>query len=48
MTQQMTRNVGHGPTASVEKAHGFKLQDAVLLNDCISTAAICISCRKRG
>ena len=26
-------------------ATGFKLQDAVPLNDCISSAAICSSCR---
>lgn len=29
-----------------ELATGLKLEDAVLLNDCISTAAICSSCRK--
>lgn len=27
--------------ANTEKAHGFKLQDAELLSECISTSAIC-------
>ena len=28
-----------------EKAHGFKLQDAELLSQCISKSAICSSCK---
>ena len=30
---------------ALEKAHGFKLQDAELLSQCISKSAICSSCR---
>ena len=33
---------------NTEKAHGFKLQDAELLSECISTSAICSLCRDPG
>ena len=46
LTRKQARKVGLGSTPDVEMAKGFKLQDATLLNDCISTAAICSSCRK--
>ena len=45
MTRKQAKAVGLGCQANVEMATGFKLQDAVLLNDCISSAAICSSCR---
>ena len=32
--------------SGVEMATGFKIQDAVLLSECISTAAICSSCHQ--
>lgn len=46
LTRQQAKEVGIGFTSDVEMATGFKLQDAVLLNECISKAAICISCRQ--
>ena len=46
LTREKARQVGLGPLPDVEIAKGFKLQDATLLNDCISKAAICSSCRK--
>ena len=33
---------------NTEKAHGFKLKDAELLSECISTYAICSLCRDPG
>ena len=45
MTREQAKVVGLGCQCDVEMATGFKLQDAVLLNDCISSAAICSSCR---
>ena len=33
---------------NTEKAHGFKLQDAELLSECIITSAICSLCRDPG
>ena len=46
MTREQAKNVGLGSTSDIEIANGFKIQDAVLLSDCISTAAVCSSCRK--
>ena len=46
ITRQKARKLGFTEAqASVEKAHGFKLQDAVLLSECISAAATCSSCK---
>lgn len=45
MTREQAKFVRLGCQCDVEMATGFKLQDAVLLNDCISSAAICSSCR---
>ena len=44
MTRKQAKAVGLGWQTNIEMATGFKLQDAVLLNDCISSAAICSSC----
>ena len=44
-TRKQAKDVGLGCQTNVEMATGLKLQDAVLLNDCISSAAICSSCR---
>ena len=46
LTREKAREVGLGPLPNIEIAKGFKLQDATLLNDCISKAPICSSCRK--
>ena len=46
LTSKQARKVGLGSTPDVEMAKGFKLQDAPILNDCISTAANCSPCRK--
>ena len=46
LTRKQARKVGLGSIPDVEMAKGFKLQDAILLNGCISKAAICSSCRK--
>ena len=46
LTREKAREVGLEPLPNIEIAKGFKLQDATLLNDCISKAAICSSCRK--
>lgn len=46
LTREHAKKVGLGSVPDVEMAKGFRVQDAVLLNDCISTAAICSSCRK--
>ena len=46
LTREKAREVGLGPLPNIEIAKGFKLQDATLLDDCISKAAICSSCRK--
>ena len=37
-----------GHLVNTEKAHGFKLQVAELLSECISTSAICSLCRNPG
>ena len=42
----MTRSQSN--LVNTEKAHGFKLQDAELLSECISTSAICCLCRDPG
>ena len=44
MTRKQAKAIGLGCQTDVEMATGFKLQDAVLLNDCVSSAAICSSC----
>ena len=46
LTREQARNVGLGSVTDVEAAKGLKIQDAQLLSDCISTAAVCSSCRK--
>ena len=46
MTHTNARNVGLGSMFNVEIATGFKIQDASLLSECISDAAICSSCKK--
>ena len=46
LTCQQAKEVGIRSPGIVEIASGFKLQDAVLLSKCISTAAICSSCRQ--
>ena len=46
LTREQARKVGLGSSRDVEIATGFKIQDATLLSDCISAAAICSSCRK--
>jgi hypothetical protein len=46
LTRKQAKKVGLGLIPDVEVAKGFKIQDAILLNDCISTAAVCSSCRK--
>ena len=47
LTRQKARKLGISETRSknVEEAHGFKLQDSVLLSKCISSAATCSSCK---
>lgn len=46
LTREQARKVGLGSACDAEIATGFKIQDAVLLSDCISAAAVCSSCRK--
>lgn len=46
LTREQAKKVGLGLIPGVEVAKGFRIQDAILLNDCISTAAVCSSCRK--
>ena len=46
LTRSKTRKLGLTSDAKVCEAHGFKLQDANLLSESISKAAICSSCRK--
>ena len=46
MTRRNAQNVGLGSRSNVEIATGFKIQDASLLSECISDAAICSSCKK--
>ena len=48
LTRRNANNVGMGSSPQVEAATGFKLQDAVLLTECISVAAICSSCKIPG
>jgi predicted DNA-binding protein YlxM (UPF0122 family) len=48
LTRKQAKDIGQKTfqRTNVEIATGFKVQpDAVLLNDCISDAAICSSCR---
>lgn len=44
MTRKKATRVGLRSSSQV----GFKLHDPMLLNECISTAAICTVCRKAG
>ena len=45
-TRQKARELGFTKAqANIEKARGFKLQDAALISECISAAAICSSCK---
>ena len=44
-TRSQTSSSGMQSIEAHEKAHGFKLQDAELLSQCISKSAICSSCR---
>ena len=46
ITREKVREVGLRSLPNIQIAKGFKLQDATLLNDCISKAAIYSSCRK--
>ena len=46
LTRQQAKEIGIRSPANVEIASGFKFQDAVLLSKCISTTAICSSCRQ--
>ena len=46
-TRQRARQVGLGNVPSVDVASGYKLQDAELLSECISSAAVCSACCKR-
>ena len=46
LTCEQARNVGLGSVTDVEAAKGLKIQDAQLLSNCISTAAVYSSCRK--
>lgn len=48
MTHRNAREVGLGSTSDVKVATGFKIQDASLLSECISDAAICSSCKTAG
>ena len=45
ITRTSARNLGFGSTSNIEIATGFKIQDASLLSECISDAAICSSCK---
>ena len=45
LTRTKTKTLGLGSTSRTESASGFKLQDASLLKECISSAAICSACR---
>ena len=45
MTREQAKVAGLECQSDVEVATEFKLQDVVLLNDCISSAAICSSSR---
>jgi hypothetical protein len=44
LTGTKTKPLGLGSTSHTESASGFKLQDASLLKECISSAAICSAC----
>lgn len=46
VTRRNAREVRLGSTPDTEVANGFKIQDASLLSECISAAAICNSCKK--
>jgi len=45
-TRSQTNSSGTRSDLAHEKACGFKLQDAELLSECISTSAICSLCRR--
>ena len=46
LTREKAVSVGLGLTSKMKAATGYKLQDAVLWNQCMSVAAICSVCRK--
>ena len=46
LTREKAVNVGLGSTSKMKAATGYKLQDAVLWNQCMLVAAICSVCRK--
>ena len=46
ITRTCARNLGIGSSSNTEIATGFKVQDASLLSECISDAAICSSCKR--
>ena len=48
LTREKARHIGAASSFQVQRAVGFKLQDAVLLDECISIAAICSLCRSAG
>jgi hypothetical protein len=45
LTRTKTKTLGLGSTCHTDSASGFKLQDASLLKECISSGAICSACR---
>ena len=46
LTRTKSKKLGLSKDAEDSEAHGFKLQDATLLSECVSAATICSSCRK--
>ena len=48
ITREKAKHMGLGLSSQVQHAVGFKLQDAVILSECISTAAICSLCQRAG
>ena len=47
-TRKKAKHIGVGLSSQVQHTVGFKLQDAVILSECISTAAICSLCQRAG
>ncbi|CAB4013587.1 Hypothetical predicted protein [Paramuricea clavata] len=45
LTRTKTKTLGLGSTNNTGSASGFKVQDASLLKECISSAVICSACR---
>ena len=48
ITREKAKHIGVGLSSQVQHAVGFKLQDAVILSECISTTAICSLCQRAG